>query len=213
MSTANGQPAKRRLDYDLIEALVPHGAKVLDLGCGDGRLLEQLVERKGCQGYGIEINEEPVLKCISRGVAVYHGDMIEGMQHYTDRAFDLVILSQTLQQAHEPMRVIREMLRVGEKAIISFPNFGYWRVRMQLMFTGRMPRMDLLPYTWYDTPNVHLCTVKDFRALCDQAGLVREHEIFLAPPARPISRFHANWRAGLAIFEIRRRDKRPPGEI
>ena len=203
MREMNGRQAKHRLDYDLIAGLVPHGARVLDLGCGDGRLLEQLVERKGCQGYGIEINEEAVLKCISRGVAVYHGDMLEGMRHYTDRAFDLVILSQTLQQASDPVRVVREMLRVGGKAIISFPNFGYWRVRMQLLLTGRMPRTDQLPYNWYDTPNVHLCTVQDFVSLCDQEGLVRESEIFLAPPARPISRFLANWRAELAIFEVR----------
>jgi len=201
---ANGRPTKRRLDYELIEALVPNGARVLDLGCGDGRLLAQLAQNKGCQGYGIEINERYVLECIKRGVPVYHGDMMEGMTHYRDQSFDLVILSQTLQQTHRPLEVIQEMLRVGKTAIISFPNFGYWRVRLRLLISGRMPVNDLLPYTWHTTPNVHLCTVTDFRELCDANNLVRTRELFLVPPARQISRLLANWRAGLAIFEIRR---------
>jgi methionine biosynthesis protein MetW len=195
---------KRRLDYELIEALVPTGARVLDLGCGDGQLLAGLVAQKGCQGRGIEINEQAVVACIRRGVAVYHGDMLEGMGFYGERSFDVVILSQTLQQTSDPVGVIREMLRVGETAIISFPNFGYWRVRLQLLFTGRMPRNALLPYAWFDTPNVHLCTVADFRRLCGEHDLKRLREIFLVPPSRQIGSFLANWRAGLAIFQVRR---------
>ena len=202
---ANKQPAKRRLDYDLIERLVPPGARVLDLGCGDGQLLAQLEERKGCRGYGIEINEQYVLRCIERGVAVYHGDMTEGMTLYGDKSFDLVILSQTLQQAADPVKVIHEMLRVGKTAIISFPNFGYWRVRLELLLTGRMPVNEMLPYAWHNTPNVHLCTVTDFRALCEQEGLRRTVEIFVAPPSRRISATMANWRAGLAIFQVERK--------
>lgn len=198
------QPAKRRLDYELIERLVPYGSKVLDLGCGDGQLLVELEANKGCQGYGIEINEQAVLKCIARGVAVYHGDMMEGMGFYRDGSFDLVILSQTLQQTADPVRVIHEMLRVGKTAIISFPNFGYWKVRVQLLLRGRMPVTEMLPYQWYNTPNVHLCTVTDFRRLCEQENLQVMHEIFLVPPSRRISSFLANWRAGLAIFEVRR---------
>lgn len=196
---------KRRLDYELIEGLVPPGSRILDLGCGDGQLLAMLAERKGCQGYGIDINEQAVLECIRRGVAAYHGDMLEGMGLYGNHSFDLVILSQTLQQTSDPVRVIREMLRVGETAIISFPNFGYWQVRWQLFATGRMPRNDLLPYTWHNTPNVHLCTVTDFRVLCEEEGLERVHETFLAPPAREISPHGANWRAGLAIFQLRKK--------
>jgi methionine biosynthesis protein MetW len=206
------QPTKRRLDYELIQALVPAGSRVLDLGCGDGQLLADLVERKGCKGRGIEINEHAVVACIRRGVAVYHGDMLEGMGFYGKRAFDVVILSQTLQQTSDPVGVIREMLRVGETAIISFPNFGYWHVRLQLLLTGRMPRNPLLPYAWFDTPNVHLCTVTDFRKLCEDQGLERVHEIFLVPPSRQIGPVLANWLAGLAIFQVRQADAATPGD-
>jgi len=199
---ANRPPAKRRLDYDLSAELVPPRSRVLDLGCGDGELLAQLEQHKGCRGYGIEIQEPYVIKCIERGVAVYHGDMMEGMSFYGDQSVDLVILSQTLQQTADPVKVIREMLRVGKTAIISFPNFGYWRVRLQLLLTGRMPVNEMLPYAWHNTPNVHLCTVTDFRALCEQEGLRRAVEIFVVPPSRRISATLANWRAGLAIFQV-----------
>ncbi|HUT19459.1 MAG TPA: methionine biosynthesis protein MetW [Anaerolineae bacterium] len=201
------QETKRRLDYALIQALVPHSSRVLDLGCGDGQLLAELAANKGCEGRGIEINDQAVLACIQRGVAVYHGDMLEGMRYYRDDSFDVVILSQTLQQASDPVRVIVEMLRVGDTAIISFPNFGYWEVRLQLLLRGRMPKNDLLPYEWYDTPNVHLCTVTDFRELCEAQGLRRMREIFLVPPSRQIGALGANWRAGLAIFQIARKQE------
>ena len=195
---------KRRLDYELIEGMVPGGSRVLDLGCGDGQLLEALSTRKKCQGYGIEIDDHLVTACLRRGVAVYHGDMLEGIEHMGDGSFDLVILSQTLQQSADPLRVVREMLRVGTSAIISFPNFGYWRTRLQLFLRGHMPRHELLPYTWYNTPNVHLCTVADFRDLCADEGLIRVTEVFLTPPDKRIGSVLANWRAGLAIFEVRK---------
>lgn len=194
---------KQRLDYQLMGDLVPVGSRVLDLGCGDGDLLAELRDRRQCQVRGIEIDPTHVRHCIERGVPVYHGDMLEGIQHYRDGSFDLVLLSQTLQQTTDPVRVIHEMLRVGERAIISFPNFGWWKTRLQLLFSGRMPRHRLLPYEWYDTPNVHLCTIRDFRLLCEQEGLTVVREMYLVPTARRVGRFMANWRAGLAIFELR----------
>ncbi|NLE45531.1 MAG: methionine biosynthesis protein MetW, partial [Chloroflexi bacterium] len=197
------QETKRRPDHQLIESFIPDGSRVLDLGCGDGLLIADLAANKGCQVRGIEINEEAVLKCVGRGMPVYHGDMMEGMAFYRDGSFDVVVLSQTLQQTVDPPGVIDEMLRVGRRAIISFPNFGYWRTRLQLLLSGRMPRHELLPYAWYDTPNVHLCTVADFRELCDERHLTRIREVFLLPAGRPI-RTLPNWRAGLAIFEVER---------
>jgi methionine biosynthesis protein MetW len=198
------RPVKRRLDYELIESLVPDGAKVLDLGCGDGQLLADLIEYKGCDGRGIEIDDRAVLECVQRGVAVYQGDMIEGMGFYRDGQFDVVILSQTLQQTMDPPKVIHEMLRVGRRAIISFPNFGHWLVRLQLLVRGRMPHNRLLPYHWYNTPNVHFCTVKDFREFCDRQHLARVAEIFLTARSHRISALLVNWRAAIAIFQIQR---------
>jgi len=199
---APSHPRRRRLDYSLIEGLVPAGARVLDLGCGDGQLLADLAVRKGCAVRGIEINDEFVRECIAHGVPVFHGDMLEGIAYFRADSFDVVILSQTLQQTSDPLRVLHEMLRVGRTGIVSFPNFAYWRIRMQLLLQGRMPHTARLSYEWYDTPNVHLCTVADFRAACRQEGLQIGRELFLAPPARRIGPWLSNWRAELAIFQI-----------
>lgn len=205
MNPEDRKRARRRLGYSLISALVPSGSNVLDLGCGDGWLLSELIEHKGCQGRGIDIDDQAVRACIARGVPVYHGDMMEGMAHYRDGTFDVVILSQTLQQTHRPVAVIHEMLRVGRTAVISFPNFGYWRVRLQLLLGGRMPHTDLLPYSWHDTPNVHLCTVADFRDLCAHEGLVLMHEVPVSAKGQRIRSAGANWRAATAIFKVRLR--------
>ena len=200
------RPAKLRLDYELIESLIPDGAKVLDLGCGNGQLLADLVERKGCVGRGIDIDEASVLECVKRGLPVYHGDMIEGMSFYRDGQLDVAVLSQTLQQTAGPPDVIREMLRVARRGIISFPNFGHWGVRLQLLLAGRMPRTHALPHHWFNTPNVHLCTVKDFREFCARENLCKVAEIYLTPRYRRMGAWLANWRAGLAIFQIQRCD-------
>jgi len=196
---------RRRPDHELIASFIPAGSRVLDLGCGDGELLSILEHSKNCDIRGIEINELYVREAIHNGVPVYHGDMLEGMSFYRDGSFDVVVLSQTLQQTLDPKRVLSEMLRVGSNAIVSFPNFGLLKTRLQLLFSGRMPRHEFLPYTWYETPNVHLCTITDFRELCSKENLIIKNEVFLSPRGNRLRAWNANWLAGLAIFELTRK--------
>lgn len=191
---------RRRVDYELIEEMIAPGSRVLDLGCGDGALLQELVEQKNVVGRGVEINDQRVLECVDRGLAVFHGDLIEGLSYYGDQSFDTVILSQTLQQTLDPRKVLREMLRVGKRAIISFPNFGHWSIRLQLVFTGRMPRTRHLPHQWYDTPNVHLLTVRDFREFAGKEGTRILREVFLNLGGQRMIPLLENWRASTAIF-------------
>ena len=139
--------------------------KVLDLGCGEGELLEWLAENKGVDARGVEISGAKVQRAIARGVSVFQGDIDEGLADYPDQAFDYVILSQTLQETRHPRKVLREMLRVGRRAIVAFPNFGHWRVRLSMLFSGRAPRTTLFPYEWYESPNIHFLTVHDFEEL------------------------------------------------
>jgi len=202
MSTQTHRRPRRRPDYDLIASFIPEGSRVLDLGCGDGQLLEILAQRKKCLVRGIEIDEGHVSEAIRHGVPVFHGDMLEGMGYYRDGSFDVVVLSQTLQQTLNPPQVLREMLRVGHNAIVSFPNFGLLKTRLQLLFSGRMPRHEYLPYTWYETPNVHLCTITYFKQLCTQEHLRIQREIYLAPRGQRLPAVLANSLAGLAIFEL-----------
>ena len=147
--------------------MVERGAKVLDVGCGDGELLRLLGETRGVDGRGIELSREGVNECVAKGLAVIQGDADTDLADYPDDAFDYVILSQTLQATRHPRVVLEHMLRIGRRAVVSFPNFGHWQVRLQLLFAGHMPQTDILPYSWYDTPNIHHCTIKDFRQLCD----------------------------------------------
>jgi methionine biosynthesis protein MetW len=193
-----------RLDYQMIEEYVKPGDRVLDLGCGDGALLEQLMAEKAVQGFGIDIDLEAVQKCIARGVPVYHGDMLEGLAMFEAGHFDCVILSQTLQQVLHPDNVMREILRVGRRAIISFPNFGHWRVRLQLLMLGRMPVTAALPYRWYGTPNVHLLTIKDFLDLCRQQDLEIVDRIYLTPAYSRLPVALSNLLAAMAIFVVQR---------
>jgi methionine biosynthesis protein MetW len=151
--------------------MVPHGSRVLDLGCGDGALLDHLISACNCSGFGVEIDGEGFHACIARGVPVMRGDIDDGLSDFDDDAFDIVVLSQTLQATHRPAFVLGEMLRVGRRAIVSFPNFGHLPVRRHLGLRGRMPVSDVLPYAWYETPNIHFCTITDFRELCDSLGL------------------------------------------
>jgi len=152
--------------YELICGLINAGSSVLDLGCGSGDLLKLIRDKKNARGRGVEINEDNVIKCIEKGLSVFQGNLDEGLQDYQDKSFDFVVLNQTLQCVHRPDYVIQEMLRVGEKGIISFPNFAYWRVRSYLLFNGKMPVSKILPYEWYNTPNIHLLTINDFKNFC-----------------------------------------------
>jgi methionine biosynthesis protein MetW len=193
----------RRLDYKLIEDLVPAGATVLDLGCGDGELLAELIAEKHVRGSGVEISPEAVEACVAKGLSVFQGDLDEGLADYADGSFDVVILSFSLQQLRLPQMVVREMVRVGKLAIVSFPNFAHWAVRGALVAHGRMPVSRELPYQWYDTPNIHLCTVKDFRDLCHRERLCIESELYLRSFERPSPRLRRpNVTARIALFAV-----------
>ena len=157
--------AMQRADFAAIANWVKPGARVLDLGCGDGTLLRFLAEQRETIGYGVEIDDDGVLACAVNGVNVVQGNMERGLSAFADDSFDYVVLSQTLQAVRSSERVVREMLRVGRQGIVTFPNFGYWRNRLQVM-AGNMPVSDNLPYAWFDTPNIHLCTITDFENFC-----------------------------------------------
>ncbi len=171
--------ASIRKDWKLIETLIEENRKILDIGCGDGKLMEQLENNLNSVTHGIELNRELALDAIARGFNVIHGDAENDLSQYSNRSFDYVILSQTLQAMMKPKEILSELLRIGSKAIVSFPNFGHWKIRFQLLFSGRMPVTESLPYTWYDTPNIHFFTIKDFLKLCHDMNIVIEKSIGL----------------------------------
>jgi methionine biosynthesis protein MetW len=191
-----------RSDYAIIGEIVEPGSKVLDLGCGDGELLQWLAENKGVDARGVEISGERVHRAIARGVSVYQGDIDQGLADYPDQAFDYVILGQTLQETRAPRKVLREMLRVGRAAIVAFPNFGHWRVRLSMLTSGRSPRTKLFPYQWYDSPNIHFLTVHDFEDLAAMEGLQVERRYFLS--GRRKVRSLPSLRAEVAVYLVRR---------
>jgi len=155
-----------RPDLLTIQARVKAGSRVLDLGCGDGELLHYLATEKNVSGYGLEIDPEGLQACLAKGVPVLEQNLDKGLDNFDSQSFDLVIMTQALQAVRAPDKILDEMLRIGKECIITFPNFGHWSCRYHLLRKGRMPVSDALPYTWYDTPNIHLCTFKDFEALC-----------------------------------------------
>ena len=169
-----------RRDYAIISELIEPGTRVLDLGCGEGELLAWLRDHKNVDGRGVELTGASVQKAIARGVSVYQGDLESGLDDYPEQAFDYVILSQTLQQTRDPLKVLKGMLRIGKRGIVAFPNFGHWRVRVSHLVTGRSPRTKLFPYDWYDSPNIHFLTVLDFEALAEKQNWRVERRIFLA---------------------------------
>lgn len=163
-----------RVDLEVVAGLIAPRAKVLDVGCGDGALLEFLQTDKQVDGRGVELSQRGVNECVSRGLSVIQGDADNDLVYYPDKGFDCVVLSQTLQATRNPRIVLEQMLRIGRHVIVSFPNFGHWRVRTSLLLKGRMPVTRDLPHSWYDTPNIHFCTIRDFKALCDEVGATVE---------------------------------------
>ncbi|MPZ34835.1 MAG: methionine biosynthesis protein MetW [Rhodospirillales bacterium] len=195
-----------RVDLQLIADMVDPSTRALDVGCGDGSLLAYLVNFKRVDARGMELSQTGVNACVANGLSVIQGDADADLRDYPDDAFDYVILSQTLQATREPREVLRQMLRVGKRAIVSFPNFAHWQVRLRLVFGGRMPETPSLPYKWYDTPNIHLCSIDDFRGLCRDMGVRIERAIVLDRNSKPISLppLLANLLGEQAVFMLKR---------
>jgi methionine biosynthesis protein MetW len=198
-----------RIDLKIITGFVTPGARVLDVGCGDGALLQLLEEEKGVDGRGVELSQKGVNQAVACGLSVVQGDADHDLATYPDEGFDFVILSQTLQATHNPRIVLEQLLRIGRKVIVSFPNFGNWRIRAQFLFGGRMPVTENLPYRWYDTPNIHFCTVRDFVRLIDEVDACVEEAVALYGNGRLLN---SRLRVGLwnvlaeqAVFLLSRR--------
>ncbi len=191
-----------RADLRLIAEWITPRTQVLDLGCGDGSLLAHLRDARQCAGYGVEIADSHVLECVKRGVNVVQANLDAGLRLFPDDKFDTVVLSQTLQAVHQVEAVLREMARVGRQGIVSFPNFGHWRHALSLL-GGRMPVTKQIPYQWYDTPNIHLCTPKDFEILAAKLGLTITHRALLAD-GEPV-RLLPSLRATLAVYRFETR--------
>jgi methionine biosynthesis protein MetW len=185
----------------MIAELVEPGSRVLDLGCGEGELLAWLRDHKGISGRGVEIDPNKIRRAIARGVSAYQSDIDHGLADYPDASFDFVILSQTLQETRYPLRVLREMLRVGRHGIVAFPNFGHWSTRLSHLFSGRAPRTELFPYDWYESPNLHFLTVHDFALLCQKEHWTIERQIFLRGTRRV--RRSPNFLSEVAVFSLR----------
>jgi methionine biosynthesis protein MetW len=206
-----------REDFLEILRLVRPGSRVLDVGCGEGELLELLTREKGVDGQGLEISQAGVSACLAKGLAVVQGDGDRDLDYFPTQAFDYAVLSKTLQQMREPARVLTELLRIAEQAVVSLPNFGHWRMRWVLLTEGRMPETRVLPEPWWSTPNIHLCTLRDFTELCRELDLRIDACAALSggKPARAIDPQHPleNWRSESALFLLSRRaapPRRPP---
>ncbi len=190
-----------RPDFAAIATWIPQGSSVLDLGCGDGSLLRYLRETRGVRGYGVEIDDTNVAACIANNVNVIQNDLDSGLADFESDSFDFVILSQTLQATRHTEALMKEILRVGREGIVSFPNFGYWKNRLQILL-GKMPVSDVLPYQWYDTPNVHLCTLDDFENLCatHQVRILARHVITGGNDVNVMP----NLRGSMAVYRFKR---------
>ena len=195
-----------RNDHKIISQFVDSGSRVLDLGCGDGSLLETLRQDKAVKGLGIEIDHTKFNRCLDKGISVIDQNLDDGLGNFSDDSFDVVILSQTLQALSRPDLVLDEMFRISRNAIVAFPNFGHWKPRFHLLTRGRMPVSELMPYEWYDTPNIHFCTVKDFEVLCAKNGWNIRNKALMAS-GQALSGFSHSWPnvfAETAIYHLSR---------
>lgn len=198
-----------RIDLLVVADMVAPKSRVLDVGCGDGTLLRLLAEERGVDARGIELSQSGVNDCVAKGLSVVQGDADTDLADYPDDAFDYVILSQTLQATRRPRAVLEHMLRIGRHAIVSFPNFGHWRIRAQIALAGRMPVTKSLSASWYETPNIHFCTIRDFIGLVDEIGAKTERSIALDHQGRPLRVGAPWWVLNLigdqAVFELSRK--------
>ena len=194
-----------RYDLATIETWIQPNSRVLDLGCGDGALLAKLKD-KNVTGYGIEINEEHIVECVKKNVNVIEQNLDDDLDNFGDQSFDMVVMTQALQAVHYPDKVIDDMLRIGKECVITFPNFGHWRCRLYLATKGRMPVSRILPYTWYNTPNIHLCTFRDFEALCHRKAITILNRMVVDSNnnANPLIRWFPNLFGETAIYHITR---------
>ncbi len=207
------RPSDIRVDLQMIADMIKPESRVLDIGCGDGQLLRYLVQTRNVVGRGIELSQAGVNASVAQGLSVVQGDADSDLSDYPTQAFDYVVLSQTLQATRNPRRVVSELVRIGRKAIISFPNFGYWKVRWRLLTDGRMPRTGALDYEWHETPNIHLCTILDFVDLCDTLGARVERRISMTSGGRTSlvqrSLHVANLFGEQAVFLVSRQQPQP----
>jgi len=197
-----------RLDFEIIKNVIKENSRILDIGCENGELLKFLNKGKKIDGRGLEISQKNVNICVKHGLSVVQGDADKDLVSYPSKSFDFVILSQTLQATHSPEKVLNELVRISKRAIVSFPNFGSWVIRLKLLINGIMPESDLLPYTWYTTPNIHLCTIKDFKKLCNKNSINIEQNFFLNKNRKkitnPIKKLFNNFFSISGLFVLKK---------